>query len=113
MIFLLLSILSSVLIAVVIRINERRDLDRIGVMLFNYITAAALAFLFMNTESDFRVFKQLLPLGSVSCFIYVTAFLVYMKAVGRFGLAVPVNEPLPGDWLRPGSRGHLPFQLEG
>jgi len=91
MIYLLLSILASVLIAVVIRINERRDLDRIGVMLFNYITAAALAFLFMNTESDFRVFKQLIFLGSVSCFIYVTAFLVYMKAVGRFGLTVPVT----------------------
>jgi len=91
MIYLLLSIVSSVLIAVVIRLNEDRDLDRSGVMFFNYLTATALAFIFMNTERVFYVSKQLIPISSVSGFIYVTAFMVYMKAVGRIGLAVPVT----------------------
>ena len=91
MIFLLLSIISSVLIAVVIRINEDSDLDRSGVMLFNYIAATVLAFLFMDTERVFNVSKQLIPISFVSGSIYVTAFMVYMKAVGRIGLAVPVT----------------------
>jgi len=91
MIYLLLSIISSVLIAVVIRINEGRDLDRYGVMLFNYITASACAYLFMNTDRFLYVSKQLLPIGSACGFIYVTAFLVYMRAVRRLGLAVPVT----------------------
>ncbi|MEJ2535653.1 MAG: hypothetical protein P8048_01090 [Calditrichia bacterium] len=45
MIYLIFSILSSVLVAVIIRLNEAKNLNRAAVMLFNYITAAAIGIL--------------------------------------------------------------------
>ncbi len=91
MIYLVASIISSVLIAVVIRINEERGLDRLGVMFFNYLASSIFSLVAVDRSTLTSHLAPLAPLALASGFIYVTAFLVYMKAVGRFGLAIPVT----------------------
>jgi drug/metabolite transporter (DMT)-like permease len=91
MIYLIASIISSVMIAVVIRINEGIGLNRSGVMLFNYIAATALSLALVDIELLTSHFQQLAPLSCVSSCFFVSAFIVYMKAVNRLGLAIPVT----------------------
>ncbi len=79
------------MIAVVIRINEGIRLNRLGVMLFNYITATALSMTLVDTDLLSSNFRQLAPLSCLTGFFFVTAFMVYMKAVSRLGLAIPVT----------------------
>jgi len=91
MIYLVLSIISSVLIAVVIRVNEGRNLDRYAVMLFNYLAATVFSLVIADQRNLFSQLKQLAPLAFFSGLCFVTAFLVYMKAVRGLGLAIPVT----------------------
>ena len=91
MIYLIFSILSSVLVAVIIRLNEARNLNRAAVMLFNYITAAAIGILLTNELPSLKTFSILLPLGSFTGFIYVATFFVYMYSVRQMGMAIPVT----------------------
>ena len=91
MIYLIFSILSSVLVAVFIRLNEARNLNRAAVMLFNYITAAAIGILLTNELPSLKTFSILLPLGSFTGFIYVATFFVYMYSVRQMGMAIPVT----------------------
>jgi drug/metabolite transporter (DMT)-like permease len=91
MIYLILSIISNVLIAVVIRVNEGRNLDRYAVMLFNYLVATTLSLIIIDRQNITPHLQQLAPLALFSSFCFVTAFLVYMKAVRHLGLAIPVT----------------------
>ena len=91
MIYLAFSIISSVLVAVVIHRNEDRELDRLAVMLFNYLTAALLSLIFSRESLAFPENRLFLPLGFITGFIFVTAFVVYMISVRRMGLAIPVT----------------------
>ncbi len=91
MFYLFLSIISSVLIAVVIRLNESRDLNRLSVMFFNYLTATILAVLIAQPISFSRTMTTLVPLSMLSGLFFVSAFLVYMKTVRLMGLAIPVT----------------------
>jgi drug/metabolite transporter (DMT)-like permease len=91
MIYLIFSILSSVLVAVIIRLNEAKNLNRAAVMLFNYITAAAIGILLTNELPSLKTFSILLPLGSFTGFIYVATFFVYMYSVRQMGMAIPVT----------------------
>ncbi len=91
MIYLLASILSSVLIAVIIRINESGNLDRLGIMLFNYLIATALGLLLSGKTVFSAAGLSVVPLSFLSGFFFVSAFLVYMLSVRRMGLAVPVT----------------------
>jgi drug/metabolite transporter (DMT)-like permease len=91
MIYLIFSILSSVLVAVIIRLNEARNLDRAAVMLFNYLTAAAIGILLINELPSMKTFSILLPLALFTGFIYVATFFVYMYSVRQMGMAIPVT----------------------
>jgi len=91
MIYLIFSILSSVLVAVIIRLNEARNLDRAAVMLFNYLTAASIGILLTNELPSLKTFSILLPLGLFTGFIYVATFFVYMYSVRQMGMAIPVT----------------------
>jgi len=91
MIYLIFSIISSVLVAVIIRLNEAKNLNRAAVMLFNYITAAAIGILLTNELPSLKTFSILLPLGSFTGFIYVATFFVYMYSVRQMGMAIPVT----------------------
>ncbi|GAB4369510.1 MAG: hypothetical protein Kow0042_11240 [Calditrichia bacterium] len=89
--YLLLSILSSVLIAVVIRVNEARNLNRFGVMFFNYLTAFATGWLLQSGSVFGGDSISMIPLSIFTGVVFVTAFTVYMLAVRKMGLAVPVT----------------------
>jgi drug/metabolite transporter (DMT)-like permease len=91
MIYLIFSILSSVLVAVIIRLNETKNLDRSVVMLFNYLTAASIGILLINELPSLKTFSILIPLGSFTGFIYVATFFVYMYSVRQMGMAIPVT----------------------
>lgn len=91
MIYLIFSILSSVLVAVVIRLNEARNLDRAAVMLFNYLTAAFIGILLINELPSTKTLSILLPLGFFTGFIYVATFFIYMYSVRQMGMAIPVT----------------------
>jgi hypothetical protein len=58
--FLILSIVSCVCIAAVILWNESSDLDRYGVMLFNYLTASVLSLVLADRSGIFAVAVALL-----------------------------------------------------
>jgi drug/metabolite transporter (DMT)-like permease len=91
MIYLLLSIVSSVLIAVVIRVNEGQGLNRFAVMLFNYLAASAFASVAVDPTALIDHAWSLAPIAAASALFFVTAFVVYMAAVSRLGLAVSVT----------------------
>lgn len=91
MIYLILSIVSSVMIAVVIRINEGKNLDRYAVMLFNYFAATAFALLAVDRQELISNAENLSPYAFFSAFCFVTAFVVYMVTVRHLGLAIPVT----------------------
>ncbi len=91
MVYLIFSILSSVLVAVVIRWNESRRLDRLGVMLFNYVMAVLMTLLVGGWNSGIRIYGQLFPLSLATALIFVTAFVVYMISIQKLGIAIPVT----------------------
>ncbi len=91
MAYLFLSIFSSVLVAVVIRLNEGRNLNRFGVMFFNYCTASLLGYLLMQKPLIFENSGKLIALSFSTGFFFVSAFIVYMTSVRRLGLAIPVT----------------------
>lgn len=91
MVYLILSIISSVLVAVVIRINEQHGLNRLGVMLVNYLLAALMGLLLTGLKTEFADIPRLLPFSMATAIIFVTAFVVYMAAIRKDGLAIPVT----------------------
>jgi len=91
MIYLIFSILSSVLVAVVIRRNEARRLDRLGVMLFNYLAALVVGTILNGVSGEMGLNLRLLPIALATATIFVSAFIVYMVAIQRLGIAIPVT----------------------
>jgi drug/metabolite transporter (DMT)-like permease len=90
-IYLVLSVLSSVMIGIIIRVNESRNLDRHGVMFVNYLTATGLSLATAGAGSFTSDIRALLPMGVATGVLFVAGFLVYMQAVRKLGLAVPVT----------------------
>lgn len=91
MIYLLLSILSSTLVAVVIRWNEGRGVNRFGALFFNYATAGTLGLFLLGGASPGEGILQLLPLSLFAGGVFVAAFYVYMATVNRSGLSITVT----------------------
>ncbi len=91
MVYLILSVISSVLVAVVIHWNEDRQTERFAVMLVNYLTAAMLGLGVARELPAFPDDLLFLSLSFITGFIFVSAFVVYMMSVRRMGLAIPVT----------------------
>lgn len=90
--YLILSILSSVGVGIVIHLNESRQLQRLPIMVFNYIGATILGLLFLKVPAEIPAsFSRLVPLSLATGAIFVGAFIVYMAAVQKMGLAIPVT----------------------
>ncbi|GAB4344213.1 MAG: hypothetical protein Kow0037_32630 [Calditrichia bacterium] len=90
--YLILSILSSVGVGIVIHLNESRQLQRLPIMVFNYIGATILGLLFLKIPGEIPAsFSRLVPLSLATGAIFVGAFIVYMAAVQKMGLAIPVT----------------------
>jgi len=91
MLYLLLSISSSVIIALLLKYNETQERSRLVPLASNYITAMGITcYLWWHGGSD--------SLGSISVFLgivtgifFVVGFLLMMISIGRIGIAIPVS----------------------
>lgn len=87
--FLLLSIASAVLIAVILRVNEDRSGDRFVVAGLNYVVASVLSIIVMQPSAGIGtgafVFATVVGLG------FVGGFVSLMRAISEIGLAVPAT----------------------
>ncbi len=88
---MLFSILSSVTVAVLIKINEQKNLNRLGIMFGNYLTATALSLAFLIWQGPVPVSGQLLGMSAFTGLIFFGAFVAYMKSVRNLGLTIPVT----------------------
>ena len=90
MIWLLPAAVSSIAIAIILKVNEGWKGDRLLLAGANYIVASLLAFAFLG----FKIHRPALStvwLGGVTGIDYVLAFLVLMAGISKGPLAVPVT----------------------
>jgi drug/metabolite transporter (DMT)-like permease len=90
MIFLVLTILSSVLTSVVLKINEGRGGNRLVVAGTNYVVAAALAFA-MTGPGRLAIGPMWTAIAVVTGVGFIGGFLVMMKGLKEIGLAIPTS----------------------
>jgi len=90
MIFVVLTIVSSVLVSVVIRVNEGRGGSRLVVAAMNYVMAASLSVLFLVVDGGELVLRWVL-VGTALGIGFVAGFLLMMKGINDIGLAIPTS----------------------
>ena len=83
MVFLLLAVLSSSVLAIVLKYLDSGY--GYGVYFFNYVTCALLAFLTMEGKSLWNGDPLPLWLGAVSGFLYLAALIVYAYSIRKNG----------------------------
>ena len=89
MIFVLLSVLSSLAIALILKFNETRSGNRLVLAGMNYVVAASLGFLLSDSLTSLSIpwfgFAALVGGG------FVAGFLLLMRSIREIGLAVPAS----------------------
>ncbi len=89
MIFVLLTVLSSLTIALILKFNETRSGNRLVLAGANYVVAALLGFFFSGTFASLSIewtgFAALVGGG------FVAGFLLLMRSIREIGLAVTVS----------------------
>jgi drug/metabolite transporter (DMT)-like permease len=96
--------LSSIIIALILKVNERRGGDRILIAGANYLVASAISFMLLASNAGGFAAASggpgwhvalpgvaTLALGGVAGIIYVLGFLLLMAGIARLPLAVPVT----------------------
>ncbi len=95
---LIMAVASSLAIAVLLRIYEHKQINRVVMIAVNYIAAASLAWMLAQNKD---VGSGVYVFGSIIGFFFVIAFITFSKAIklkgiastvtiGRLSLAVPV-----------------------
>ncbi len=89
MLFVLLTILSSLAISLILKYNEARDGDRLTVAGSNYVSAALLGYLFSSGTAPLSPgwIGAALAVGAG----FVGGFLLLMRSIRATGLAVPIS----------------------
>jgi drug/metabolite transporter (DMT)-like permease len=90
MLFLVLTILSTVLTSVILKINEGRGGNRLVVAGMNYVVAAALA-LAMTDPARLAIGPAWTAIALVTGVGFIGGFLVMMKGLNEIGLAIPTS----------------------
>jgi drug/metabolite transporter (DMT)-like permease len=90
MLFLVLTILGSVLTSVVLKINESRGGNRLVVAGMNYVVAALLA-LAMGDPARLAIGPKWTAIALVAGVGFIGGFLVMMKGLKEIGLAIPTS----------------------
>lgn len=88
MIFLLLTILSSVSVSAILKINETRGGNRMVVAGMNYVVATLLALLAAG-PSELGIGSGWIGLGLAAGVGFVAGFLMLMRGLKEIGLAIP------------------------
>lgn len=93
MLFLLLTILSSVSVSAILKINESRGGCRMVVAGMNYIVAMALAFTMssISEKSSLDIGTGWIALGLASGVGFVAGFVMLMRGLNEIGLAIPTS----------------------
>ena len=96
MIWLALAALSSIAIALILKVNEGRGGDRILIAAANYLSASVISFVMLGWRGGWAAVSggrdgATLALGAAAGIIYVLGFLLLMAGIGRLPLAVPVT----------------------
>jgi len=93
MLFLLLTILSSVSVSAILKINESRGGCRMVVAGMNYVVATLLAFMMSMTSgiSKLDIGAEWIGLGLASGVGFVAGFLMLMRGLKEIGLAIPTS----------------------
>lgn len=90
MLFPALTILSSVLTSVVLKINEGRGGDRFVVAGTNYVTAAVLAAV-IGDVTQFGIGAKWTAISLATGFGFIAGFWMLMASLRRIGLAIPTS----------------------
>ena len=85
MIPLLIAVLCTTAFSLIVRGTQRAGLDQLAVMALNYSTASASAFLLSGGGAITPMTWQV---GAASGLVYVTAYILFMHAMHRRGVAI-------------------------
>lgn len=87
-IYMLLSLLSSLLIALFLRVIEHKEQDRTVVIASNYLVAGLLGYVLLeNTDFSVPVFS----FGTVMGLFFFVGFVLFSRAIKSKGVAAPVT----------------------
>lgn len=89
--FLSLAVLSSVAVALILRVGEARGVSRLAVIASNYVTAAALNACLWWRSGFASLDGLALPLGITTGVLFVVGFLLLSASIGAVGVAAPVS----------------------
>jgi multidrug transporter EmrE-like cation transporter len=90
LVFLVLSILSSVLFATILRVNEARGGNRLVLLAANYIVAAASGAVYWGVTGFRPITPLTLLLGAVAGMLFVASAWFMQVAMGRVGIGISV-----------------------
>ncbi len=90
-VFLVLSIMSSVTIAVLLRFGESRGVTRLVVIAANYVVATGVSLVLWHGDGWIVPHPGALLLGALTGISFALTFLMLILAIGRVGIAIPVS----------------------
>lgn len=90
MIFLFLTVISSVLVSMILKLNESREGNRFVVAGTNYAVATLLAFFFLEVDR-FDIGMGWSLFGTLAGVGFVAGFLVLMRGMKAIGIAIPTS----------------------
>ncbi|MBQ1258012.1 MAG: EamA family transporter [Clostridia bacterium] len=94
MLFLILSIVSSTLITVFMRISEGKSKNEISLLSMNYLSCCLLSYLFMENKTLFpreSAVSTVLYLGVIGGVLYLASFLLLKWNVRKNGVTLPAT----------------------
>ena len=94
MLYLILSIICSMLVSVVMRLSEGKSKSSAGLLAINYLMCCLLAFLFTGTTRLFPAAEKLgltLGLGAIGGVLYLGAFILLQWNISKNGVVLPAT----------------------
>ncbi len=89
MIYLIFSIISSVTIALLVKRNENRALNRITIILYNYITISVVLFAVNLVKRSLYFDLHLFILGAFVGLLFALNFIIYMRLINTSEISLP------------------------
>ena len=94
MLYLILSIICSMLVSVVMRLSEGKSKSSAGLLAINYLMCCVLAFIFTGTTRLFPDAEKLgltLGLGAIGGVLYLGAFILLQWNISKNGVVLPAT----------------------
>lgn len=91
MLFLLLTIVSSVLVSVILKVNETREGNRMVVAGMNYVVAAVMAWVMAKEGAIHDIGTMWAGIGLLTGIGFIGGFVLLMRGLKEIGLAIPTS----------------------